>query len=225
MKKSIFIFAALFAATFANAQIYLEKVFEGSFPKWLAYEDYYFDCGKLPIVYGDTLIELYNDDMSLYKSIRFAHTISTPSPSAPARKAPAALKGSPNYAFCMFTRNIFTTDGKVTFIKYVNSHISVYNEDGELVSDLQDSDYSFGLMTVNGKWKLIIHEYLYNMGDDYIPETKERYYVYSLPGNGEFLDVVAPSVPRKSARKVLQNDQVRIENADRTYTLTGQEIK
>lgn len=218
MKKSIFILAALLAATFANAQIYLEKVLEGTFPKWLSYDDYYFDCGKLPMVYGDTLIELYNDDMSLYKSIRFAHT-STPSPSAPARKVPTALKGSPDYAFCMFTRNIFTTDGKVTFLKYVNSHISVYNEDGELVSDLQDTEFNFGLMTINGKWKLIIREY------DYMPDAKEKYYIYSLPGNGEFLDVVAPSVPRKSARKVLQNDQVRIENADRIYTLTGQEIK
>ena len=219
MKKSIFIFAALFAATFANAQIYLEKVLEGTFPKWLSYEDYYFDCGKLPMVYGDTLIELYNDDMSLYKSIRFAHSTNTPSPSAPARKAPTALKGSPDYAFCMFTRNIFTTDGKVTFLKYVNSHISVYNEDGELVSDLQDTEYNFGLMTINGKWKLIIREY------DYMPDAKEKYYIYSLPGNGEFQDIVSPSAPRKSARKYLQNDQVRIENADRIYTLTGQEVK
>lgn len=224
MRKSIFILAALFTATFANAQIYLEKTINGAgaFPCWLDPEGSYFDCGKLPIVYGDTLVELYNDDMTLYKTIRFAASNNS------VRRAPTALKGGPSFGMYFFSRNIFTTDGKIAFVKWSNDNITIYDEDKNLIADLQNSDDSFGIITVNGHYKFIIAKSEWTWDNEAQTGTAEyTTYIYSLPGNGDTSEGVStPSAPRKSsARKYLRNDQVLVENADHTYTLTGQEVK
>ena len=74
--------------------------------------------------------------------------------------------------------------------------------------------YNSYIVSVDGKYLLIVSK-SYGQGAR----------IYSLPGNGEAQDVETPSAPRKSARKVLKKDQVLVENADKTYTLQGQEVK
>ena len=232
MKKFTFILAALFAANMVNAQIYLEKTVSGRMSNWLDIEDFYFDCGKLPIVYGDTVVELYNDDMTLYKTVRFAPS-NVSNPKAPStnsvKRSPAAYKGGPSSGMFLFAKNLYTTDGKIGFIRWSNWHVAVYDEDGQMVCDLQDmGDPNCGIFSVNGKWKFVIQTDVWSW-DEEAQTGKAEYttYIYSLPGNGDMSeDILVPSSPRKSAaRKLLRQNQVMIENAGGTYTLTGQEIK
>lgn len=221
MKKSIFILAALFAATFANAQIYLEATFPGHFLPYYDVSDFYFDCGKLPMTYGDTLAKLYNDDMTLYKTIQF------PSSSAQIiKRAPSAIKGGPSHGMYLFSRNIFTTDGKVAFIKWASDNISVYDEDKTLLASIpiEDEYPDMGLFTINGKWKLIIQESVWS---EVTYTSTYTTYVYSLPGTGEAQFISSPSSSKRfsSARKITRDGQVLVETENNTYTLTGQEVK
>ena len=224
MKKFTFILAALFAANMVNAQIYLEKTVSGRMPNWLSMDDYYFDCGKLPIVYGDTLVELYNDDMTLYKTIRFAST-----PKAlnrnPVKRSPSAYMGGPSSGMYLFAKNVYTTDGKIAFVRWSNYHLSIYDEDGQMIFDLENiENSSCGIFPIGGKWKLVIQKDEWNM--ETLSSTYTSY-IYSLPGSGNTSeDIMSPISPRKSsARKYLRKDQVLIENTDHTYTVTGQEVK
>ena len=222
MKKFTFIIAALFVANLLNAQIYLEKTVYGRMSNWLSMDDYYFDCGKLPIVYGDTLVELYNDDMTLYKTVHFAPSNAS---NNSAKRSPSAYKGGPMSGMYLFAKNVYTTDGKIAFVRWSNSHLSIYDEDGQMIFDIQDMDDSTcGIFPVNGKWKLVLQKDEWNMET---LSSSYTTYIYSLPGNGDTSEGVStPSAPRKSsARKYLRNDQVLVENADHTYTLTGQEVR
>ena len=228
MKKFTIIFAALFAADMVSAQIYLEKTINGRLSNWLDIEDFYYDCGKLPIIYGDTLVELYNDDMTLYKSVRFASNPKAPNKNS-VKRSPSALMGGPSQGMFLFARNVYTTDGKVAFVRWSNDHAAVYDEDGQLVSDLQDMSFSnVGLFSVNGKWKLVLQESVWTWNEE-TQTGKSEYttFIYALPGNGDSsVDVMSPVSPRRSStRKYLHNDQVLIENADHTYTMQGQEVK
>ena len=221
MKKSIFILASLFMATLANAQIYLEATFTGRVKEYFDVSDYYFDCGKLPIIYGDTLVELYNDDMTLYKTIRF-----TLSSAQTIKRAPTAIKGGPSYGTYLFSRNIFTTDGKVAFIKWSSDKIVVYDEDKTLLATIpiEDNYPDMGLFSVNGKWKLIIQE---SQWSEVTYTSIYTTYVYSLPGNGEAQAISTPSSPKRSssARKIVRDGQVLVETENNTYDLRGQEVK
>ena len=221
MKKSIFIFAALFAATFANAQIYLEATFIGRVKEYFDVTDYYFDCGKLPIIYGDSLVELYNDDMTLYKTIRF-----TSSSVQTIKRATTATKGGPSYGTYLFSRNIFTTDGKVAFIKWSSDKVVVYDEDKTLLATIpiEDNYPDMGLFSVNGKWKLIIQE---SRWSEITYTSTYTTYIYSLPGNGDTQAISTLSSPKRSssARKIARDGQVLVETNTSTYTLTGQEVK
>ena len=210
MKKSIFILAALFAATFANAQITLLHTFES----WATisvnpYADMYgYDIGA-PYFYDmtiaqDGIVKLYNiDDFSVYKAVQTPHV------------------GS-NFACYLVSRNILTTDNKVCFALSNegdgSNNIYIYNEDEQLIATVKSQKPS--LVMVEDRYYLITHGYTYT-------EEGQKFYtnVYSVPGNGESgEDVSAPIVPRNS-RKVIKKDQVVVENADKTYTLQGQEVK
>lgn len=220
MKKSIFILAVLFAANFANAQIYLEATFSSRVKEYFDVSDYYFDCGKLPIIYGDTLVELYNDDMTLYKTIKFA-----PSSAQTIKRAPAAIKGGPSYGTYLFSRNIFTTDGKVAFIKWSSNKIEVFDEDKTLLATIPlDNNYpDMGLFSVNGKWKLIVQE---SQWSDVTYTSSYTAYVYSLPGNGEIsTETITPSSPKRAARKIAREGQILVETDTNIFDLRGQEVR
>jgi hypothetical protein len=212
MKKSILILAALFAATFANAQITLLHTFESwgyvfvtanntdfersNFPQYGYIESpYFYGIEKQDDNY---FVNLYNtDDFSLYKSV------------------PIIEEYKKYGTICLTTRNILTTDGKVCFCLFSADFGGVIlDEDGQLIATIEGCCPV--LTHINGKYMLITRSS--NKG-------KNLTYIYSVPGNGEAQDVETPSAPRKSARKVLKKDQVFVENADKTYTLQGQEVK
>ena len=102
MKKSIFVIAALFAATFANAQITLLHVWEGQASVTVnPYASLYGIDFEAPYLYDmqatNGIVRLYNkDDFSLYKAVQTPHT----------------ERGFECY---LVSRNILTTDNKVCF--------------------------------------------------------------------------------------------------------------
>ncbi|MBQ9603389.1 MAG: hypothetical protein IJR42_06260 [Paludibacteraceae bacterium] len=208
MRKSIFVIAALFAATFANAQITLLHTFESNVSVTVnPYASIYGYNIEAPYFYesdqdsnNDGLIlNLYEkDDFSLYKSVHIT-----------------------NIGDCglaeLVSRNIFTTDNKVCFtVTTGDGKLCIYNEDGQLVETLLEGGYGYNsyIVSVNEKYLLIVSK-SYGQGS----------YIYSLPGDGESgQDISTPVAPHNS-RKVLKKDQVLVENADKTYTLQGQEVK
>ena len=219
MKKSIFILAALFAATFANAQITLEHTFEGSicgmpFPAQADQSDFV-------VVYGDLLVfyvgEKGSGDIKIYDAKDYSYLGS------------AAYKD--NMSTILITRNYFTTDNRAILLISETSrietgenserteHMYIRDLDGNIIKDFgtgEDMNACIYQLS-NGDCKL---------SKDSYNNDKSKTEIYSLPGNGDQA-VSAPSfIPRKSsARKMVRDGQVLVETENNTYTLTGQEIK
>ena len=193
MRKTIFIIAALFAATFANAQITLERTFEGgnlqvctnggnhSWNETTEYQAPYFfiwDESEYGASEYSCWLELYDPEtLELYKRLVFKQ-----------------------YTLIYYiTQNIFTTDNKVTFI----ANGKIMDEDGKVVFDMNLDSYKgigpYDLVKIKGEYKLLVH-----VNDDGVGKTL----LYSLPGNGEVQAISTPSSPKRSAHKIARDGQV-----------------
>lgn len=220
MKKSIFMLAAMIAATFANAQITLLHTFENqiNFGWGIAILEggRYGDHGIVGnFIYEEDedlgIINIYNaNDGSLYKTIT--------------KKA--------GCSYTLLSRGIFTADNKWSFVTYERSNtigwedcsfedckyyytIKIQTEYGETLATLSTNAFCEDLVTlvkVENAYKLLV-------------KNNTKYDFYSLPGNGEAQDVETPSAPRKSARKVLKKDQVYIESPDHIYDTQGKMVR
>lgn len=207
MKKFIVILSILFVATFVNAQITLEHTFNGSIDAPIIREgilgDYYIQADKT----NNTIIVYDANNYSVVWSLNM-----------------------PNTRAYLYSSNIFTTDGKFACLVEIRDdsktdntrcHLYVYDEDKNIIADLGTSwDHEYlNFVKVSSGYKLLVEK----VAPDYSFTTE----IYSLPGNGETSeDVSTPSAPRKSSsRKYLGNDQVLVENGDKTYTVTGQRIQ
>lgn len=215
MKKFTIIFAALFAATFANAQI--TKV--GEVAGHLQIHSYDRLIGNVMYSQIDqeaqVSIKLYNlsgSNIQEYKTINISK-----------------VAVSNKFQVEHLSRNYFTTDGKICFLyheysgslpNFVVEKCQVIDEDGNVVYDVTEKPFYEGseVYNIDGIYYLIIYDFL---------GSNNTSYIYALPGNGDTsVDVMSPISPRRSAtRKLLHNDQVLIENADHTYTMQGQEVK
>ena len=224
MKKSIFILAALFAATISNAQITLEKTFkdltlgteiqivhESSYQSGSIFTGYFF-----PTIYGSYFAEVnvvYNGNseysiIDIYDSRTFAliKTFNT-----------ADMMPPTYYHIGFISRGIFTTDNKWAWLYANSSNLFVVTEDHTELLHVNYYDAYPYIIKVGDQYKLVVPGV--QQGDSYVTQ------LYSLPGKGDSgQDISTPVAPRNS-RKVLKKDQVLVENADRTYTLQGQEVK
>ena len=217
MKKFTFILAALFAATFANAQITLEKTFSSQ-EVWPAsalnreYEKgHVYGALKLPCPFyyttmlvneaegGEywnneyTLQFLNQSDFSVYKTIN--------------------LKEGELGHIEAISYNVFATN-KIAFITTINNERVIKDEDGNILLTLEG--HNIFIEKCGSGWKLIDA-----YDNDYSQHTK----IYSLPGNGEALAVSTPSSPKRSARKIARDGQVLVETDTNIYTLQGAEVK
>ena len=219
MKKSIFILAALFAATFTNAQITLEHTetlpldqFNIVYPNLDGQENPGFN------LLGDFLY-LKNRSTG-EESLLDLHTYSTTNfPTIPA-----------NGEWWHIAKGFFTDDNRICYVLWTATealketdnyeHLYIYDIQGNLVQDLGGSRYincSF-IPLVNGKYKFCIGRCFMN--------NTTNVEIYSLPGNGESsTDIVTPSSPKRSARKIARDGQVLVETETNTYTLQGAEVK
>lgn len=230
MRKSIFIIAALFAATFANAQITLEKTF-GQYWHIGAEVQVLRNCtirsGSVttnirPLFLGQYLVDEHpienpNYDEAIYdiydpKTLNLIKTFNN-----------LNMMPSAAYSLCFISRGIFTTENKWAWAYYkpsdtmYASDFCIVTEDNvELLRITIVDDYAY-IIKVGEQYKLVVPGV--QDGNSYVTQ------LYSLPGKGDSgQDVGTPSVSRKSARKVLKKDQVLVENADKIYTLQGQEV-
>lgn len=208
MKKSIFVLAALLAATFANAQITLEHTFVGFVSAPTLTQN----------IIGDYFVvkDKETNSINVYDGKDYSIVWTLPKPAG--KKVDAWL----------FSSNIFSTDGKFACVvkfsdEQVNdntkSHYYVYNEDNTIIADLGvawDNEYVCFLKFTTG-YKLLMEK----VSTDYSFTTE----IYSLPGNGKTQAISTPSSPKRSARKIARDGQVLVQTDNNTYTLTGAEAK
>ncbi len=217
MKKTIFILAALLAATFANAQITLEKVLtdQVNFPQSNAGGSSQYD-----LVHGDIILSYtyttHNDgEDQIYITIYDAYTYE--------EYISDALFDDWNLLL-FFSKGYLTNDNRVTYLVAIedgeNSHIYVRNLNHEDIADLGEVNGHVYAKTIykwsDGSARLILYT------ND---ATNNYYYIYSLPGDGMTTAISTPSSPKRSARKIAKGGQVLIETEANTYTMQGQEVK
>lgn len=254
MKKSIFFLTALFVATCTNAQItkvwtgpvdmfgsnvqVMEPTRESIIGNYLAAyrnvdtENCHFDimdASSLSLVKSFWLLGSENDWFN--------------------------LQDENVYEYNFLSKGIFSTDDKWACIAYVGTkeeyvcgecgawsgstitkwtitEIQVINEDGAVLAKIpyymvHDDMYVSAWGT---KPKLVKTGNSFKL---FVPKTSEsndytnEYDVYSLPGDASSQDLISilPSSNNISARKYLHNDKVLIDSNERTYTLTGQEVR
>ena len=219
MKKSIFILAALFVATFANAQITLEHTkvmpldqYQIVFPNLDGHDRPSFNIlGDLLYIKDRTTGEESLMDLNTYSTIIL--------PSIPA-----------NGERWYIAKGYFTADDRICYLVWAADeslkntenyeHLYLYDAQGTLVQDLGGGRYiNCGFILLHdGKYKFYI-------GRSHMNDTTD-FEIYSFPGNGEpCTDIVAPSSPKRSARKIARDGQVLIETETNTYTFQGAEVR
>ena len=208
MRKTIFIIAALFAATFANAQITLEHTFNNaSIYKLPNYDGKASTLGD--IMWWESNGDTYVADANTYATIQ--------------------LPKIPNVSVDYVIKGYFTSDSRVCFIAYYRNeqlvgtneatHLYIYDENGTMIQDLGTGKYlSYGFFQLkSGEYKFYIRR-------TFVDNT-ENTEIYSLPSNGSSQAVSTPSSPKRNARKIAREGQVLVETENNTYTLQGQEVK
>ena len=220
MKKSIFILAALLAATFANAQISLEHQFNGDirFGTGIQLIDHCFAYSGTTRVFGAYFCDVQDNFVTIYDAFDYSvvKTINVPA----------------NSFVGLISKGIFTTDGKWAYVLYQQTteptglawspyyySMKVVDEDGNaLTNNIQKTTLEGGssyLLKVNNSYILAVEN-----------NSENTYDIYSLPGNGDSsTDIVSPSSPKHSARKIARDGQVLVETENNTYTLQGVEAK
>lgn len=199
MKKSIFIIAALLAATFVNAQITLEHTFEGTL--------------RVP----HEIIDVNNRTLGDIYAYEDNGTLVCIDPLTYNESARITIPDMKHYD--MMAKNIYSTDGLIGFItsdRSLGGHAYVYNQNGIMLADLGECEY-ICLIKISSGYKLVV----YREKD----ESRRTTSIYSLPGNGETTAVSTPSSPKRLARKIARDGQVLVQTDNNTYTLTGTEVK
>ncbi len=213
MKKTIFILVALFASTFANAQITLEykvtidRYKETKIP-YVGSERY--STYANPIFLLGDIIKTRKNDTDIVVDLSTYSIVTIPK-----------ISSESEDDIWSIAKGYFTTDNRVCFVVYThdggNGYLNLYDENGTMLQDLGRGCEACGFFQLkNGLYKFYICRKVDGQSD---------LEIYSLPGNGETQDIVTLSSPKRSARKIARDGQVFIETGTNTYTLTGVEIK
>lgn len=241
MKKSIFILAALFAATFANAQItkkFSQSSSEGfvspaSVTIGLQGDRDFNDGGikvsslpELPFYIKSELNEgftfLNPFDYSVYKKFGVEgsldyllshHSYNTETGESTFISGPLAI-----------TYDIFAVD-KIAILRREEgtAHYRIVDEDGNVLWEI--SGYSNAYLCIfkyGNEWQLSVSKYDVS-GGNYVSE------IYAFPGDGSMPNtasaVSTPSSPQRAIRKIARDGQILVETENKTYTMQGTEVK
>ena len=233
MKKAFFVFAALCAATFASAQIILENSIDipkssNNFRVGNFQSIKFYDCGiRMQSEYPCILGEYFVLSNSEYPSMNVTYSIYDTNFSI----IKSGVKHVGKMESIVLSKGLFTSDEKWVYMHWLTD-----NNDGYTITITTEDDIEIFttsnvlLSTPNGS----VYSCILKVGDDYKlllvknvsqEDVNYRLEMYSLPGHGDSAqDVIAPATHRNT-RKVLKKDQVQIENADKIYTLQGQEVR
>lgn len=233
MKKFTFILAALFAATFANAQITLKHsqttnagfIFPASITIGLQGDRDFADGGakvsslpELPFYIknesneGFTFLNPF--DFSVYRKFGFDSSLEFMSTSSPEGfiSGPLAI-----------TYDIFAVD-KIAMLRREEgtAHYRIVDEDGNVLWETSGSNAYLAIFKYGNEWQLSVMKYDVS-GGNYVSE------IYAFPGDGSMPDaasaVSTPSSPQRAIRKIARNGQVLVEAENKTYTVQGTEVK
>lgn len=202
MKKSIFILAALFAATFANAQITLERTITDGLCIVETYQNSPF------AVYGDIFALYGADEIKIVDSYSFDDITTLSNP----------------YWF-VAARGYFSNAYETIIVTDYNNHVVLLSESGSVIQDL-------GTNPLNATNYYNCSPEIKRLSDNscklilnFSNSSAMVSQIYSLPGNGVATEISTPSSPKRSARKIARDGQVLVQTDDNTYTLTGAEVK
>ena len=213
MKKSIFIFAALFAATCANAQITLDTTLTGLLLPACDLADGNMCLPDENIIYNQESVN--QSTINIYDASTY-HLEST-------------LHCPVDLHILFFAKNLFTANDTYAMICYGSDTIGgwyyrIYDELGQTV--LLDMGYinlykksPYTIFKTPTGYKLASYG-ANEAGDNYVTR------IYALPGIRSTVDINEVSIPRNNnGRKYLRNDQVLIDANSHTYTITGQQVR
>lgn len=209
MKKSIFIFAAFFAATFANAQITLEYTYNTSYfflPNIGEGADIYTYC------YGDVYCLYEKDVPSCIEDCSGHYTV------IDAYNHEELGRFELTEPF-IAARNLFTTDNSLVVLTKKDGDLVLMAVDKTIVQNLGAKSVTQPNIKIfllpDGSYKMILR----------IHQEGWKTEVYSLPGKGVPTEITSPAPQRSSSRKIVRDGQVFVETENNTYTLQGQEVK
>ena len=179
MKKILLGLVMLVTAATMSAQIELEHVFEGSNECYKKYEFTSYGVDDLIFIRGnDYKLYVYNADFSFYGAYD---------------------------ADDLVTRNIFTIDNKICFVKIEykdHTQITIFDENNKIVNELildeRLTEIEYCVAKIGNQYKFMITGWI----DD--NARNQVTYIYSCPGDGEAATSVE-NVPAKVKRNAYPN--------------------
>ena len=240
MKKFTFILAALFAATFANAQITLKHsetsnagfISQASLTIGLQGDRGFDDGGakmsslpELPFYIknaeGEGFTFLNPFDFSVYKKFGVEGSLEylMSQSGYNAETSESTFISGP----LAITYDIFAVD-KIAILRREEgtAHYRIVDEDGNVLWETSGSNAYLAIFKYGNEWQLSVMKYDVS-GGNYVSE------IYSFPGDGSMptssQGVNTTSSPQRSIRKIARNGQVLVETENKTYTMQGAEVK
>lgn len=251
MKKTTFILAALFVATFANAQITKEWTghIYGFGSSLQILESPADDYNYKRDIIGNYLTSLRGADSGEYLDIVDASSLKTVKSFFLAEEDDWFGMKDNEDGPLFLSKGIFSIDGKWAGLVFVITkegefenemfghvtygiitEVQVRNEDGVTLATIP---YYSTWYHPYGDFKNPIK--LIKAGNSFklvVPKASEEdpenrnVDIYSLPGDGSAQDLISISSPNNMpSRKYIQNNQVLIDNDKSTYTVTGQKVR
>jgi hypothetical protein len=248
MKKSIFILAALFAATISNAQIV--KEWSGPIEQ--------LGTGMQAIEAENGLQLIGHYFLTYRESQPVSYDIIDATTLKIAKSFTINETGWENFfgidwekgeTTSFISKGVFSTDGKWACLVLVPTaegtieggasagmtyHIyteaQVRNEDGTVLATIPYYNENYGNLR-GAKIKLVkagntLKLYVPQNDKDNLSQYIENWDIYSLPGDGSTQDFVSVTSPNNiPSRKIIQNDQVLVESNNQTFNMQGQRVK
>lgn len=222
MKKSIFIIAALLAATFSKAELTPDYTFPSSdASSYILPADFLTYDVQLPKNFPTTLPQCpfllrYN-----VQGDNATYTLLNPFDYSEYKTIDPVLFNNDNYKLLAAVYDVFVVD-KLAFLlaKTDGSSFKIIDEDGNVILEQRDQETWWGITQFGSVWKLVTTT---PYGSNGVISK-----IYTFPGDGSMpqaAQAISNPSPKKNARKVAREGQVLVETENSTYTLQGQEVK
>ena len=219
MKKYILILFALLITTFTNAQLTLVHSVSGYAYTPCAYFNHHYTYRNIEnkfMIYSELPCPFY---MQYFKTESEAVVqFISPIDFSEYKMLDITTHVQNGYELFVLTYDLFVKD-KIAVVLLKNSSALIVDEDGKTIKDFDLNTAGIFLMKMDKQWQLVYTKTQIVSGIDNME-------IYALPGDGEALNIEAPTSQKtSSARKVVRDGQVYVETESNTFSVTGQEVK